>query len=181
MTKTTNILVYTDGACTNGEGGFGAVIMMGDKKKKFFSQKKYIFTTNNRMEARAILSAVKKIKPGYHVNIFTDSQYCQKMFNKCLTHKSVDSLREYANFDIWSEMYQELINHKNLGSVMSISWVRGHDGNSFNEEADRLAEKGFNQPESEPCQNEANYKQKKGSYATTKKKKKFYVSKNRRR
>jgi len=163
------ILVYTDGSCYQGVGGYGAVVIMGDKKKTFFSSKRFTNTTSNRMEARAILAAIKHIKPGYHVNIFTDSQYCQKMFSACLHHTDVNRLREFKNYDLWSEIYEALQMHQKHKSVMSISWVRAHDGNLYNEEADRLASKGKNQHEIQECQDEETYNKNKGTYARSKK------------
>lgn len=117
------------------------------------------------MEARAIMAAVKKIKPGYHINIFTDSQYCQKMFTHCLTFKNVNRLKEFENFDLWSELYWDLDHHKKNGSVMSISWVRAHDGNPYNEKADQLAAKGARQEEKQKCQDDVVYNRKKNRYA----------------
>ena len=64
------IQVYTDGAYNweTGIGGYGAVIFMKkeglNRMKKYSSTISYVDTTNNRMEIRGILAAIKRIDSG---------------------------------------------------------------------------------------------------------------------
>ena len=68
--------IYTDGACSGnpGKGGWAAIILDIDTNQTDISgsQKN---TTNNRMELLAPIMALKKIKKGSEVTIYTDSKY----------------------------------------------------------------------------------------------------------
>ena len=69
------ITIYTDGSClTNpGNGGWAAIIDDGKEIKKISGNEKN--TTNNRMELLAPINALKGMKPGVQIKIYTDSQY----------------------------------------------------------------------------------------------------------
>src|SRR6476469_4650621 len=70
------LLVYTDGAARGnpGRGGYGAILMWGDKRKELSAG--YRLTTNNRMELLAVITALEALKKNnIPITIFTDSQY----------------------------------------------------------------------------------------------------------
>ena len=70
------LIIYTDGAARGnpGKGGYGAVLIWGDKKKEISAG--YRLTTNNRMELMAVIAALKSLtKKNIPVHIYTDSQY----------------------------------------------------------------------------------------------------------
>mgnify|MGYP005697506991 CR=1 FL=1 len=71
--KTVNI--YTDGACRGnpGDGGWGALIEYENVSKEYFGGEKN--TTNNKMELRAAIEALKALKEPCIVNLTTDSKY----------------------------------------------------------------------------------------------------------
>ena len=70
------ITIYTDGSClTNpGNGGWAAIISDEKETRKISGSEKN--TTNNRMELLAPINALKEMKPGVEIKIYTDSQYC---------------------------------------------------------------------------------------------------------
>ena len=138
------ITIYTDGSClTNpGKGGWAAIISDNNEIKKISGNEKN--TTNNRMELLAPINALKKIKPGSEIKIFTDSQYVKNgitnwiklwLSNNWKTSKKED----VKNKDLWIELY-------NLDKSFNIqwNWVKSHDGNPLNEEVDLLAKKAAN-------------------------------------
>nr|MBP9740174.1 ribonuclease HI [Chitinophagaceae bacterium] len=68
--------IYTDGASRGnpGNGGYGVVLIWGNKQKELFAG--YRFTTNNRMELLAVIVALKSLtKTNIPLTIFTDSKY----------------------------------------------------------------------------------------------------------
>ena len=69
------ITIYTDGSClTNpGNGGWAAIINDEKEIRKISGSEKN--TTNNRMELLAPINALKDMKPGVEIKIYTDSQY----------------------------------------------------------------------------------------------------------
>lgn len=138
------IICYTDGSCDNktGIGGFGVVLRAG-KVKKDYSEGSYTGTTSARMELLAVIRALELCNPGWQIIIHTDNQYVQKTIEVgWLTNwirKGI--LDDKANPDLWKrfkERYDELGGR----AYIKVKWVRGHNGNKYNELADELANKG---------------------------------------
>ena len=138
------ITIYTDGSClTNpGKGGWAAIINENNKIRKIIGNEKN--TTNNRMELSAPINALKSIKPGSEIKIYTDSQYVKNgitdwintwLYNNWKTSKKED----VKNKDLWIELH-------NLNKSLNVqwNWVKAHDGNPLNEEVDLLAKKAAN-------------------------------------
>ncbi len=138
------ITIYTDGSClTNpGNGGWAAIINEHNIIKRISGSEKN--TTNNRMELLAPINALKGIKPGIEIKIYTDSQYVKngitEWINTWLSNNWKNSKKEEVkNKDLWIELY-------NLNKNLNIqwNWVKAHDGNPMNEEVDLLAKKAAN-------------------------------------
>ena len=136
--------IYTDGSCLGnpGNGGWAAIINDEKKIKKIFGSEKN--TTNNRMELLAPINALKGIKPGFEIKIYTDSQYVKngitKWINTWLVNNWKTSKKENVkNKDLWIELY-------NLNKLHNVqwNWVKAHDGIPMNEEVDLLAKKAAN-------------------------------------
>ena len=138
------ITIYTDGSClTNpGNGGWAAIINENNKKKIISGNEKN--TTNNRMELLAPINALREIKSGLKIKIYTDSQYVKngitEWINTWLNNDWKTSKKEdVKNKDLWIVLY-------NLTKLLDIQWiwVKAHDGNPLNEEVDLLAKKAAN-------------------------------------
>ncbi len=138
------ITIYTDGSClTNpGSGGWAAIINENNKKKIISGNEKN--TTNNRMELLAPINALRGIKSGPKIKIYTDSQYVKngitEWINSWLRNGWKTSKKEdVKNKDLWIELY-------NLTKFLDIQWiwVKAHDGNPLNEEVDLLAKRAAN-------------------------------------
>ena len=138
------ITIYTDGSClTNpGNGGWAAIINENNEKKIITGNEKN--TTNNRMELLAPINALKGIKSGSEIKIYTDSQYVKngitEWINTWLSNDWKTSKKEdVKNKDLWIELY-------NLTKFLDIQWiwVKAHDGNPLNEEVDLLAKRAAN-------------------------------------
>lgn len=70
------LIIYTDGSSRGnpGPGGYGIVLLWGDKKKEISAG--YRLTTNNRMELMGVIVALESLtKKNIAVTIYTDSQY----------------------------------------------------------------------------------------------------------
>ena len=138
------ITIYTDGSClTNpGSGGWAAIIDDGKEIKKISGNEKN--TTNNRMELLAPINALKGMKPGVQIKIYTDSQYVKngitEWINTWMVNNWKNSKKEdVKNKDLWIDLY-------NLNKSLSIqwNWVKAHNGDPLNEEVDLLAKKAAN-------------------------------------
>lgn len=127
------IEIYTDGSCkpTNpGPAGYGYVIIVDGKVHS--SGGNYIGeATNNIAEVKAIEHVLEVIKnAGWDwesMTLYTDSQYAVGLFTK--------NWKPKVNVELINKVKSELENFPNL----VIKWVRGHDGNEFNEMADGFA------------------------------------------
>jgi ribonuclease HI len=74
-----HVVIYTDGACRGnpGPGGWGALLIFGDKAKKTM-QGAETDTTNNRMELMGAIKSLEALLEPCKVDLYTDSQYVQK-------------------------------------------------------------------------------------------------------
>ena len=70
-----NVQIYTDGACSGnpGDGGWAAILKYGDREKEISGFIKD--TTNNQMELKAAIEALKCLKEPCYVELFSDSAY----------------------------------------------------------------------------------------------------------
>jgi len=85
-------------------------------------------TTNNRMELKAVIQAIDSIPTGGAVIIRSDSKYVSNAVN----NGSVVT----SNHDLWKEFVDV-----SKGRELRVVWIKGHDGDAFNEAADKLARK----------------------------------------
>ncbi|MBR51560.1 MAG: ribonuclease HI [Gammaproteobacteria bacterium] len=139
--KTVNI--YTDGACRGnpGQGGWGVLIEYGDISKEYFGGEKN--TTNNKMELKAAIEALKVLKEPCKVNLTTDSKYVMNGITSWIEGWKKNNWKNAAkkpvkNKDLWVEL--DMLTNKHF---ISWNWVKGHAGHPGNEIADELANKGI--------------------------------------
>jgi len=137
------IKIYTDGACKgNGvmkdaKGGWGFVAIRDGHNilEKFGGE---IDTTNNRMELTAVIMALYEFE-GEEIHIISDSNYVVKGITEWIVNWRKKKFKKVKNVDLWKEL-DALVNI--YGDDVTWSWVRGHDGNEYNEIADGLACRG---------------------------------------
>jgi len=133
--------MYTDGSChnaTSSKGGWG-VIQIEPEVKAWYGGS-YENTTSARQEIRAIVKALSKCEAGDEVIIYSDSQYCVNTLAKGWIYKwEQQGFINTMNADLWKEFF---VRFKMLHRKVRLEWIRGHNGNEFNEIADRLACKG---------------------------------------
>lgn len=140
------ILIHTDGACLGnpGPGGYAAVLRRyenGGVVKTAFIKGGEAHTTNNRMELKAAIMALRKLRPDEPLPIIvrSDSQIVVKGMNEWTARWISNGWRTanrktVENQDLWKELVAET-----SGRMVSFEWVRGHNGDEFNEEVDRQA------------------------------------------
>lgn len=131
------VVIYTDGACSGnpGPGGYGAVLIYGQNYKKIYGGEPD--TTNNRMELRGPIEALKSLKEPCSVKIYLDSSYVVNTFTLGWVEKwQQTGFKGKANVDLIKELLE-------LSKIHRIDWikVKGHADNEFNNECDRLAVK----------------------------------------
>jgi len=143
MTK--QVEIYTDGACRGnpGSGGWGALLLYGDKRKEICGGEE--LTTNNRMELTAAIKAISSLRRECNVTLYTDSQYVRKGIIEWIDgwkkrNWKTAAKKPVKNADLWQQLDEEVARH-NIDWV----WVKGHAGNEGNELADALANRGIDE------------------------------------
>jgi len=134
--------IYTDGACKGnpGPGGWGALLLYGDRAKELFGGENP--TTNNRMELMAVIEALGSLKRRCDVIVHTDSQYVRLGITEWLPAWmqrgwKTASKKPVKNADLWQRLFDAAAKHQ-----IEWRWVRGHSGDIGNERADELANLG---------------------------------------
>ena len=137
--------IYTDGACTGnpGKGGYGAVLIYNGNEKRI--SKGLRKTTNNRMELMAAIEALKLLKENCIVDLYSDSKYLTDAINqKWLSSWQKNGWKKsdkkpVLNRDLWEELLFHINKHK-----VTFIWVKGHNGNPYNEICDSMAVEAYN-------------------------------------
>lgn len=131
------IIVYTDGAARGnpGPGGYGAILMWGDKRKELSNG--YQHTTNNRMELMAVIAALQALKKeNQQLIIYSDSAYVVNSVEKGWLKNWIrtDFAGGKKNKDLW-KLYDSLAKKHQI----KFKWVKGHADNPYNNRCDELA------------------------------------------
>lgn len=134
------VKIYTDGACRGnpGKGGWGAILVYGDKKKELCGGAPQ--TTNNRMELTAAIEALSALKEPCRVVLTSDSRYLVDGITKGWAAswkkngwKKSDKSKA-LNPDLWEKLLELTETHE-----IEWIWVKGHAGHPYNERCDELA------------------------------------------
>lgn len=137
------VVIYTDGACSGnpGPGGWGAVIIGngGEGVIREISGGE-AHTTNQRMELRAAVEALRALSAPSRVRLHSDSAYLVNAFRlRWIPRWQRNGWRTAAkkpvqNQDLWLALAELDAKHR-------VEWikVKGHSGDLYNERCDELA------------------------------------------
>jgi len=128
--------VFTDGACSGnpGPGGWAWAVPEGPWASGYEPA-----TTNQQMELRAVLEAVRALEGALHV--VTDSTYVRNCFKDgwyrtWLRNGWRNSKRQpVANRDLWEPLVEAFV----AGRFGVPEWVKGHGGHVLNDFVDARA------------------------------------------
>lgn len=134
--------IHTDGSCAGnpGPGGWAAIIHAPahGEGEPIVVTGGVAHSTNNRMELTAAIEALKAF-PNGAATVFSDSQYLVRGMTEWIRPWKSHGWKNAAgakvrNRDLWKEL-DALVAGRDIAWV----WIKGHDGQAQNEEADRLA------------------------------------------
>lgn len=150
------IRIFTDGACSEnpGPGGWASIFNSCEKCTTYSGYEKY--TTNNRMELKAVVESLKQalnLKDTIDVEdvefeLYSDSAYVVNAINNKWIEKwklndwKTTKLDDVKNKDLWEEFCFNRNKARSLGIYIKFIKIKGHSGNSFNEMVDKLAKEG---------------------------------------
>lgn len=134
--------LYIDGSCLRNPGGSGGwcAILLINGIKIDESSGSDPSTTNNAMELMSAIKGLKMVPTGMSAEVFSDSQYVVKGCNEwCdkwdrngwVTSKNKEPVK---NAHLWKRLVK-----LRLERHCHFTWVRGHSGNVWNEECDKIA------------------------------------------
>ena len=115
--------IFTDGACKGnpGPGGWGAILRYKNKEKeiKGFSKE----TTNNIMELKAVIEALKNLKKPCEIIITTDSKYVKNGIDGYIKtfNWSIDDLKKKRN--IYDD-FEKKINDNNQNIFKELEEIK---------------------------------------------------------
>lgn len=142
-----DIVIHTDGSCRDnpGPGGWGAIVRIPEYNLRKDLSGGAADTTNNRMELQGPIEALKFLasreRREFRITLYTDSQYVQKGITQWVRGWKLRNWQKgtgpVKNADLWKEL-DALVQ----GIDIEWLWVRGHNGDKYNELADRLANQG---------------------------------------
>lgn len=139
----TTVEIWTDGACSGnpGPGGWGALMRCGDHEREICGGEPG--TTNNRMELRGAIEALRALKRPSRVILHTDSTYVRQGITQWIGNWQRRNWRTAGggavkNVDLWQALLAAAEPHD-----VDWRWVKGHAGDPGNERADALARQGL--------------------------------------
>jgi len=139
--------LWVDGCCLvnpDGPGGWAAIVEdKGSGRVLSTVSGGEHSTTNNRMELTAAIEGIEHAAANHSEfapEVWSDSKYVVEGANSWRWkwkqngwRKKPGAKEQVANVDLWMAL-DEI-----AGNVIRFVWVKGHDGNRLNEQADELA------------------------------------------
>jgi ribonuclease HI len=134
-----SVEIYTDGSCVGnpGPGGWGAVFISRDRRAILSGFEPH--TTNNRMELKAAIEAIKALPSKVKITLYTDSSYVKNgitsWIKEWIAHNWISAAKKpVKNKDLWLEL-----SAISYGRDIDWNWIRGHGACTNNNNADFVA------------------------------------------
>jgi len=132
-------LVYTDGSCLGNPGPGGWAWVVPDGAYASGAEPR---TTNQRMEIKAVLEALRSLGGSEPIEVVSDSSYVVNCFRQRWWEGWFrrgwrnSQGRPVANRDLWEALFELALDGER---TVAFRWVKGHSGDPWNDEVDRLA------------------------------------------
>lgn len=135
-----SISLYCDGSSLGnpGYGGWCAILRYKGNEKILSGAERNV--TNNQMELKAVIEALKQLKEPCEVLLYSDSKYVCEGINTWLSNWIKKDFKNVKNPLLWNEYLDAIKPHK----IRAI-WLKGHAGHPENERCDKIARGEANQ------------------------------------
>lgn len=140
-------VAYADGSSLQnpgGPGGIGFIVFDRQFSALRFGSQRFVkdgeyAVTNNRMELRAVLSALDGLPDGATVDVVSDSKYVVDANSKWVHGWRKRGWKTAEGSPVLNRDLFEAIGARARPLRLRYQWVRGHNGNALNELVDGLA------------------------------------------
>lgn len=136
-----NIVIYTDGGCRGNPGlGAWAAILISEKHNlRLEIGESESYTTNNKMEMKAAIKALERLKNSHNIKLYSDSAYLINGMNEWIYSWQKNNWiksdkKPVENKEYWIKLI-ELSKKHNIEFIK----VKGHSDNIENNRADEIA------------------------------------------
>ena len=133
------VTIYSDGGSkpNPGPGGWAALLIYGEHHSELSGNNPD--TTNNQMELTAAIKALEALTRPCDIDFYTDSQYLRQGITTWIKtwRKNgwmTSAKKPVLNRELWIRLHELTEQHQ-----IHWHWTRGHAGDKFNEQVDRLA------------------------------------------
>ena len=141
---TTEVILFTDGACSGnpGPGGWAFILRHPKSGKEIERSGGESETTNNRMEMTAVIEGLKALTRPTTVELVSDSKYVLQGLEEWMPRwkqngwkrKEGKTFKPVKNVELWQELDTLILKHQ-----VKMTYVPGHAGHPENERCDQLA------------------------------------------
>ena len=133
------IEIYTDGGASPnpGKGAWAAVILENGKKVRDLSGGEKD-TSNKRMELLAAIKALEALEKGCEVTLYTDSNYMRGGITSWIHNWKKNGWKTAAKKPVKNQDLWQKLDEATEGRTIEWKWVKGHDGDEWNEYVDLL-------------------------------------------
>lgn len=135
-----NIIIYTDGGCRGNPGlGAWAAILISEKHNlRLEIGESENNTTNNKMEMKAVIKALERLKNSHNIKVYSDSAYLVNGMNEWIYSWQKNNWiksdkKPVENKEYWIKLI-ELSKKHNIKFIK----VKGHSDNKENNRADEI-------------------------------------------
>lgn len=131
--------IYTDGSCLGnpGPGGWGVIGLCDTDNVLFKIGGGDTQTTNNIMELTAVIQGIKRCSNG-PITVYTDSKYVMDGITKWIKGWKRNGWKTASGSSVKNQELWKTLDDT-MSSFVTFEWVKGHSGDPWNEEVDKLA------------------------------------------
>ncbi len=133
------VFLYTDGSSLGNPGasGFCALLEYKARDGKVFHKQVSggeAYSTNGRMELKAVVEGLRLLNESCMVTIVSDSKYVCDSIEQYLPNWQKKGFKDVKHVDLWGE-------YMSLSKIHTIQvrWVKAHNGHPQNEHCDYVA------------------------------------------
>lgn len=135
-----NIIIYTDGGCRGnpGLGAWGAILISEKHNLRLEIGESEDNVTNNKMEMKAAIKALERLKNSHNIKLYSDSAYLINGMTKWIYSWQKNNWiksdkKPVENKEYWLKLI-ELSSKHNIEFIK----VKGHSTNKENNRADEI-------------------------------------------